>query len=331
MHSLGAAKAIQTLPQAVASAARRIRPLVRVTPLEPSPWLSDLLGCNVFLKLENVQLTGSFKVWGAANKLLLLGPEGRQKGVVTASTGNHGLAVAHMAQRLGVKATIFLTEGAAPQKVAALRRYPATLRFACSDCALTEQEARKETARTGATYMSPYNILQVVAGQGTVAVELEKELGRVDYLFAAVGGGGLIAGSAAYLKKRGQDTVVVGCLPRNSPFMYECIRAGRIVAVPIYPTFSDATAGGIKPGAITFPLCQRLVDQWLLVSEEEIVEAVRKVFLEHRLVVEGAAGVAVAGTIKWLGASRPARQANAVVIVCGGNIAVERFKEIVCR
>ncbi|MDZ7393901.1 MAG: threonine/serine dehydratase [candidate division KSB1 bacterium] len=331
MYKLGDQIDARGLRQLVGMAARRIRPLVRVTPLEYSAWLSDMLGCNVFLKLENMQITGSFKARGAASKLLSLRQDQRRNGVVTASTGNHALAVAHMAEKLSIGATIFLTEDAAPQKVAALRRYPVTLRFACLDCALTEQEARKEATRTGSVYISPYNDLEVIAGQGTVAVELERELGRVDYLFAAVGGGGLVSGSAGYLKGRRKAVQAVGCLPSNSPTMYECIRAGRIVAVPVYPTLSDATAGGIEPGSITFPLCQKLVDQWVLVSEEEIAEAIRSVFREHRLVVEGAAGVAVAGALKYLSAVHPPKEANAVVILCGGNIAVDRFQEIVCR
>jgi len=314
----------------VAEAEARIRPLVRVTPLEHAPTLSEQVGCEVFLKLENVQVTGSFKARGAVNKLLCLGPEERKAGVVTASTGNHALAVAYGVERLGLKGTIFLTENAAPQKVAALRRYPVALRFHGTDCALTEQEARREAERTGAVYISPYNDLDVVAGQGSLAVELEEELGRIDELFVAVGGGGLVAGCAAYLKEGGQQTRVVGCLPAHSPTMYESIKAGRIVEVAVQPTLSDATAGGIEPGALTFPLCLRLVDDWVLVSEEEIRAAMRQVFEQHRLVIEGAAGVAVAGALQFLKREPPRRGARAVIILCGGNIAIERFKEVAC-
>ncbi|MBC7185975.1 MAG: threonine/serine dehydratase [Calditrichaeota bacterium] len=320
-----------SLRAAVAEASERIRPLVRATPLEYSAPLSELVGCHVFLKMENVQVTGSFKPRGAVNKLLCLRQEERQAGIVTASTGNHALAVAYAAEKLGLQGTLFLTENASPQKVAALRRSSLSLRFFGHDCAVTEQEARREASRTGAVYISPYNDLDVVAGQGTVAVELEAELGRVDYLFAAVGGGGLIAGCAGYLKGGGQKTQVVGCLPANSPTMYESIKAGRIVEVAVRPTLSDGTAGGIEPGAITFPLCQRLVDDWVLVSEEEIRAALRQVFEEHRLVIEGAAGVAVAGALNFLRQTLPDRHANAAIILCGGNIAIDRFKEVVCR
>ncbi len=321
---------VSGLSTAVAEAAQRIRPLVRVTPLEYSPTLSAQVGCSLFLKMENVQVTGSFKARGAVNKLLCLGPEERAAGVVTASTGNHGLAVAYGTQQLGIRGTIFLPENVAPHKIAALRRYPVELRLFGTDCALTEQEARRHAERTGAVYISPYNDVDVVAGQGSVAVELEQELGRVDWLFVAVGGGGLIAGCAAYLKGRGQQTRVVGCLPANSPTMYESIKAGRIVDVAVQPTLSDATAGGIEPGAITFPLCQELVDDWVLVSEEQIKAAIRLMFEEHRMVIEGAAGVAVAGALGYLRKERPAGDTKGVAILCGGNIAIEQFKELVC-
>lgn len=321
---------IGALHAAVAEAAQRIRPLVRVTPLEHSPALSDQAGCSLFLKMENVQVTGSFKARGAVNKLLCLGPEQRTAGVVTASTGNHGLAVAYGVQKLGIRGTIFLPENVPPHRIAALRRYPVELRLFGNDCALTEQEARRHAQTTGAVYISPYNDLDVVAGQGSVAVELEQELGRMDWLFVAVGGGGLIAGCAAYLKERGHHTHVVGCLPANSPTMYECIKAGRIVEVAVQPTLSDATAGGIEPGAITFPLCQKLVDDWVLVSEEQIGAAIRLLFEEHRLVIEGAAGVAVAGALSYLQRQHRASDTRGVVIVCGGNIAIERLKELVC-
>ncbi|MCR4440025.1 MAG: threonine/serine dehydratase [bacterium] len=315
---------------AVAEASQRIRPLVRVTPLEYSAALSEQVGCRVFLKMENVQVTASFKARGAVNKLLCLRQEEREAGIITASTGNHALAVAYAAEKLRLHGTLFLTENASPQKVAALRRSSLKLRFFGHDCAVTEQEARRTARRTGAVYISPYNDLDVVVGQGTIAVELEGELGRIDYLFAAVGGGGLIAGCAGYLKGGGQETRTVGCLPANSPTMYESIKAGRIVEATVRPTLSDGTAGGIEPGAITFPLCQKLVDDWVLVTEEEIRAALRQVFEEHRLVIEGAAGVAVAGACKFLRQTRPDRHANAAVILCGGNIAIDRFKEVVC-
>ena len=315
-------------PLAVAAEAR-IRPHVRVTPVERSVALSRVAECDVRLKLENFQTTGSFKIRGVLSKLLSLERDELSRGVITASTGNHGLATAHAAGLLGVRAVIVLPEGANPWRVGALRDSGAELRLHGEECAEAEAWAREEARATGAVYVSPYNDPEVVAGQGTIGLELLREPARMDFLAAAVGGGGLISGVGGVLKERGLSTRVIGCLPENSPAMYDSVRAGRIVASEVRPTLSDSTAGNIEPGAITLDLCRSYVDDWVLVGEEDIRRAVRLVFEEHRMVIEGAAGVAIAGFLGTIDRLELNQDSTAVIIVCGGNVSPDDFEDIV--
>jgi len=318
----------------ILTAETRIRPHVAETPLIPSPVLSERTGATVFLKLENRQITGSFKLRGAANKLLGLSSAQREQGVVTASTGNHGLAVAHAASRLGIAATIFMPESAAPRKVAKLREFAVELHFVPGDAVHAETTARRTAQETGRVFVSPYNDPEIVAGQATVAVEMLRQQPGLDAIFVAVGGGGLIGGIGSYYKDlpgfpkpgRSSPVQVVGCLPENSPVMLESVRAGRIVEMDGLPTLSDGTAGGIEPDAITFDLCRRVVDDWLTVGEVGIADAMRLIHRSHAETIEGAAGVAVAALLQT--GQRFAGKTVAVVI-CGGNIDEARFREIV--
>jgi threonine dehydratase len=310
----------------VLSAEKKIRPYVRDTPLEHSFYLSAINEGHVSLKLENLQHTGSFKVRGAMNKLLSLTPEERQAGVVTASTGNHGLAVAYGLSQLGIHGSIFLPENPSLQKLDMLRHYGAHIELYGTSCEITESHARAEARKRGQTYISPYNDPQVIAGQGTVAVELLAQWDSVECIMAAVGGGGLISGIAGYVKERRKDIEIIGCLPENSPVMYESIKAGWVVDTPVLPTLSDGTAGGIEHGSITFDVCQHDVDDWVLVGEDEIRDGMKLVFDEHRYVIEGAAGVVVASFLRL---REQLRQKHVALVMCGGNVEINRFKELV--
>ena len=305
----------------VKRAARRIRAWVRHTPLELSEPLSDLTGAEVWLKLENLQTTGSFKLRGAANKLASLGREDRARGVVTASSGNHGMAVAHAARRLGCPATVFLAHGAAEPKRRALRRLGAAVRFHGDDVGDTERHARAWAAARGLAYVPPYNDRLVVAGQGTVGLEVAADLPDpgLGAVFVAVGGGGLIAGAGGYLRSACPGLEVVGGQPRNSEVMRRSVEAGRILELPSRPTLSDGTAGGIEPDAITFPLCQRWVDRFVSVTERQIGRAMLLVLEHHHLAVEGSAGVALAALLAERGRYRDRR---VVVVLCGGNVSL---------
>jgi threonine dehydratase len=307
------------VPPAVWRAERRIRPWILETPLEPSP-LAAGSGAHLYLKLENLQRTGSFKARGAFSKLLSLGPEGRSRGVIAASTGNHGAAVAYAASALQTRARIVVPRDANPGKVAAIKALGGDVEVHGDDSAVSETHARASAAEQQIPYLSPYNDPEVVAGQGTIGIELAGQLPRVDAVFIALGGGGLLAGVGALLKSIWPGTVVVGCSPENSAVMIESMRAGRILELPSRPTLSDGTAGGVEAGAITFEWCRALADQLVTVSEDEIRQAMRAVLETHHLAVEGAAGVALAAYLRHADAWR---DKNVVVILCGGNVGTE--------
>lgn len=309
----------------VIEAERRIRPYIRETPLDYSLHLSDAGAAEVFLKLENLQYTGSFKLRGAMNKLLSLTPQQRARGVVAASSGNHGAGVAFGLHALKIPGLVFVPEDASANKVALIRRYGVEVRSYGADCVITEAYARSYAERNDLAYISPYNDPAIVGGQGTIAAEIDRQLAPIDVVFAAVGSGGLISGIAGYLKGRPYPVSVVGCSPERSPVMVESLKAGRIVELPAQPTLSDGTAGGIEPGAITFDLCRGLVDSFVLVSEDEIRAAMRLVMETQHLLIEGAAGVAVAGYLKM---QEQFRGRRVVIVICGANISLATLKTV---
>lgn len=303
------------------AALERIRAHVRETPLQLARSLGAATGTRVYLKLENRQGTGAFKLRGAANKLLLLPRAASAQGVVAASTGNHALAVSTVARKLGIPVEIFVSEHIRPHKRATIEALQARVNAVSGDHLSAELAARRSAESTHRPYVSPYNDPEVIAGQGSVAVEIlrqmaEQAAGPLDAVFVAVGGGGLIGGIGTYLKHASPGTQVVGCWPENSPALYECLRQGAIIDVPERPTWSTSTAGGVEPGAITLEICQRVVDRQLLVTEAEIVDAARRLHREDGELVEGAAAVAVAAFLKT--ASDYAGKTVALLI-CGGN------------
>ena len=309
----------------VQAAARRIAGRVRTTPVERSRVLAPGGSGSVWLKLENLQLTGSFKLRGATYKILSLGEDARRRGVVAASSGNHGAAVACAAAASGCSALVFVAEGVASSKLAAMRSWGAEVRTHGDDCVLAELAARRHAAETGMTYISPYNDPVVIAGQGTLGAELAEQLPRLDAVFIALGGGGLIAGAGGYLKALRPDLRVIACSPERSPVMHASLEAGRIVEMESLPTLSDGTAGGVEPGAITFELCREIVDESLLVNEDEIRDAVRLIVGRHHTLIEGAAGVAVAG---YLANRKRFADRDVAIVLCGANIDAEALREI---
>ena len=316
----------ELLPANVVLAANRIAPHIRETPLDHSPFFSELTGANVFLKLENLQFTGSFKLRGAFNKLLSLTPEQRAAGCVAASSGNHGAAVAFAMSKLGTKGVIFVPEGTSTTKAEAIKRAGGEVRFFGTDGLDTEMHAREYAAENGMCYLSPYNDEDIVAGQGTCGVEIAKQLPQADAIFAAVGGGGLISGVGSFLKSVNPTMAVVACQPAASAVMTESVKAGEILELPSQPTLSDGTAGGIEADAITFDLCRAVTDDYVVVSEDQIAEAMRQFIDAHHMLLEGAAGVALAG-LRLRADSYQGK--NVVVIICGGNISRETLKEVI--
>jgi threonine dehydratase len=303
-----------------------IRPQVPVTPLDLSPALSTTLGCEVLLKCEHLQPTGSFKVRGSANKIRLLGEAARRAGVITASTGNHGQGVARAGALSGVAVTVYVGASTTPQKIAAIRAFGAEVVMVDGPPIAGELEARRQAQIQGKTYISPYNDLEVVAGQGTIGVELAYQVPDLDAVFVSVGGGGLISGIGTALKRLSPRTRVVGVWPENSPCMLNAIKAGAIVDTVEHPTLSDATAGAVEAGSVTFPICTEVIDETITVTEAEIANAMRMVAQSDRWIIEGAAGVAVAGLLKTAAAWRGQKVA---AILCGRNIALEKFLQAV--
>jgi threonine dehydratase len=309
----------------ITQAEQRIRPYIRTTPLEYSYSLSKLTGSRVYLKLENLQYTGSFKVRGALNALLLLTPAERARGVVTASSGNHGIATAFGLSTLNTQGIVFVPQNTSSTKMAAIQQYGIELRQWGEDPVVTEVYARAYAADQGMVYISPYNDWHVVSGQGTIGVELCHQSGQIDVVLVAVGGGGLISGIAEYVKTVLPQAQIIGCSPENSPVMARSVQVGHLLDIESLPTLSDGTAGGIEAEAITFPLCQRLVDDFLLVSEEEIRQAIRLCLETHHMLIEGAAGVPLAALLKT---AERCCDKNVVVVLCGANISVDTLKTI---
>ncbi|HDM10090.1 MAG: threonine/serine dehydratase [Deltaproteobacteria bacterium] len=295
----------------------RIAPLVRKTPLVSSPALAKLSGSEITLKLENLQETGSFKPRGAANKILSLNPEVRERGIITVSSGNHGRAVAYVAHRLGLRALVFLADNVPANKLNAIQKLGAEVIVQGKTYEEASEEAYRLMAKEGLEMIHPYNDPAVIAGQGTIGLELLDEFPALDTVIVPLSGGGLLGGIAFALKSADPGIHVVGVSMERSPAMVESLRAGRVVEIVEEPTLADALAGNIHPCDYTFPLVQKTIDATVLVSEEEIASAMNFALEEHHLVVEGGGAVALAalisGKVKHLGK-------HVAVVVSGGNV-----------
>ena len=306
--------------QLVLAAHSRIRDSVLETPLEDVSAIFPEIPARIFFKLENLQHTGSFKLRGATNKILSLTPAQAAAGVIAASNGNHGIGVAAAAGRAGIAAEVYVSSHVSPGKAQRMEQLGARVHRAGDDPLTAEVAARAAAEQSGKVFISPYNDMEVLAGQGTIAVELLRQLPQIDAVFVAVGGGGLIGGIGAYMKHASPATEVVGCWPENSPVMYESIKAGKILDVPEQPTLSESTAGGLEPGSVTLEVCRRVIDHSILVSEDEILAAMRRVRSTKGWLIEGAAGVALAAFLKE---AERYKNKTAVIVICGGNLSDE--------
>jgi threonine dehydratase len=228
-------------------------------------------------------------------------------------------------QQLGVDGIIFVPEGTSPAKVEKIRQYGGTVEFFGTDGLDTEQHARDFAARHDMFYLSPYNDDEVIAGQGTIGVEILEQFPDVEVVFIAVGGGGLVGGVGSVLKDHAAGIRIIGCQPLASPVMARSVAAGKILELPSEPTLSDGTAGGIEPDAITFELDRAVVDDWVEVDEEQIAAAMRLYMDSEGDIVEGAAGVAVAGLLDRAG---DVAGKKVVVVICGGNVSDEVLEAV---
>lgn len=317
-------KWISDLPQAIERASERIGELVSHTRLMRSPVYSDFTGANVFFKCENEQVTGSFKIRGAANRFLTT-PTDERELVVAASTGNHGKAVAEVAKKFGAKCKIFAPENASPSKLEGIKQLGAEVLLSGNDCVQAEVAARQYSAEQHATYLSPYNDPEVVAGQGTIGLELCNDLDQIDAIFASVGGGGMLGGIGSMVRSRHPNCQIVACSPVNSCVMIRSLESGKILQVPSEDTLSDGTAGGIELDSITFELCRQTFQKTSLVTEEEIAHSFCQFYETHQMMIEGSAAVPIASFLKTC---ENYRNKNVVIVLCGANIGKAKLAEI---
>ena len=310
-------------PDAILAAHRLIAPFMRETPVESTPLAPSV---EVFLKLEHLQHTGSFKFRGASHKIALLTPSQAARGVIAASNGNHGLGVAAAARARSIAAEVFVSSQVSPAKARRIESFGARIRHAGDDPLAAELAARRAAEANGQVFISPYNDADVIAGQGTIAVELTRQIAPpLDAVFVAVGGGGLMGGIGAWLKSASPSTEIVGCWPENSPVLHRCMEAGRVVDVPEEPTISESTSGGLEPGSITVDLCRSVMDRASLVTEQQILSAMRLVLETEHWLIEGAAAVAVAAFLQDAARYRSKRVA---IIICGRNLSPEAARQL---
>ena len=303
-----------------------IKDHIRKTNLDYSEYFSTLSSNEVYFKLENTQITGSFKIRGAFNKLLSLSQIERDKGIITASTGNHGLAVAYASNKLNIPCKIYVPNIASKIKVNKIKKLGSRVIYYGEDCLEAEKKARKDSIQEKLAFISPYNDEHVMSGQGTLAVELIEQIKKLDVVIVSVGGGGLISGISKYIKSTWPEILVVGCSPENSPAMIKSIYAGKILDIDSKPTLSDGTAGGLESGSITFPICCEYIDQTILVTEDEIKDAMVLYYNNENQIIEGAAGVAIASFLKI---KNHFSGKKIGIILCGGNIDQKQFFSLI--
>lgn len=300
---------------------------VRHTPLVYSKTLSDLTGGTVYLKLENLQHTGSFKLRGAFNKIQRLTPDERSRGVVCASAGNHAQGIAFSATTLGVRSTIFMPIFASPSKIQATRAYGAHVELTGTIFDDAYDAAQAYAREHGAVFVPAFDDYDIIAGQGTLGLEIVQDLETVDVVLCPVGGGGLLAGVAAALKHRKPEVVVVGVGTEGAQAMNLSVQQGRIVPMPGLSTIADGIA--IKrPGEKTFPLVQQHVDRLATVSDEETANAVFLLMQHAKVVAEPAGAVGLAALLADKAAFA---DKNVVVILSGGNIDLGLLAQVVER
>jgi threonine dehydratase len=304
-----------------------IGPWVRRTPLVRSEALSRTLGRSVHLKLETLQETGSFKLRGAANRLLALSAAEREGGVVAVSTGNHARAVAHAAKALGAPVTLFMSTLVPQNKVEAVRTLGAEVRIAGASQDAAEAEARRLAAKAGRPFVSPFDDPWVIAGQGTIGLELLEDLPELDTVLVPLSGGGLIGGIALALKSADPSIRLIGVSMERGAAMHASLRAGRPVEVVEQSSLADSLGGGIGlENRYTFALVRDLVDEVVLVGEGEIAAAMTHGYWRERQIVEGGAAVGIAAL---LAGKAPALGDHIVVLLSGRNVDMRRFTEIV--
>lgn len=305
-------------------ARRRIGNRVLATPLQPSPWLSSISDGHVHLKIESANLTGSFKIRGAMNAALRLseGIDSDTPTVVTASAGNHGRSLAMAAEQLGLSCVVFTPRTAPDAKKNAIRRHGAVLHGDCEDYDAAEEQAREFARTEGAVYVSPYNDRDVIAGAGTIGLEITDAMPQFDVAVVPLGGGGLASGVGLALKAVAPKVTLIGVEAEASTPFTVGLEAGRITEITPRPSVADGLVGNLEPASMTFALVKQVVDRVVTVSEEDLARAMKGLASEERLIVEGAGAASVAAIMT--GKASAAGQ-RVVAIVTGGNVDLPKW------
>jgi threonine dehydratase len=305
---------------------RLIRRMIYRTPLIESAWLSKLTGSAIFLKLENLQITGSFKIRGATNKIVSLSDDERARGVIAVSSGNHGRAVAYVAGAYNIPSVICMSETVPENKVKAIRELGAEVVLAGKTYDEATEIALHMQNERGLTMIPPFDDPLVIAGQGTIGLELIEDKPRIDTVIVPLSGGGLLGGIAIALKSIKPGIQTIGVSMERGPAMVESLKAGHVVDVLEEPSLADALIGGLGgENKYTFNIMQRMVDQTVLVSEEEIAAGMSFALEAQHLVAEGGGAVGVAallaGKVKNLGK-------KTAVVISGGNVGISSLFEV---
>lgn len=303
-------------PEDVEQAAADLRAYLSPTPLQYSRAFTGEAGCHVHLKIETLQPIRAFKVRGALNKVMHIPEAHRPAGVITASAGNHGLGVAYAAATFGVPATVHVPEAANAFKIDAIRRFGATVVPGGRDYSAAFVAAMRARDESGATFVHAYDDARVIAGQGTIGLELLADLPDVDTVLVPIGGGGLIGGIAMYVKERRPQARVVGVEPVGADAMRRSLEAGKIVTLDRVDTIADGLAAS-APGRLTFELCSRYVDEVVLVQDVEMLQAIRLAFEWEHLLAEPAGAAALAALLYH---HRPAPGEKVAVLLSGANV-----------
>jgi len=311
--------------QEIQDARNAIRDEVKKTPLVRSKYLSNLTHSDVYLKLENLQVTNSFKIRGALNRLMKLSTDEKARGIVAASSGNHAQAVAIGAEKLNLNATVVVPKRTPKIKIEKIRRHKVELVLYGEMYDYAEEYARKLAKEKGLTFISPYNDPIVVAGQGTVGLEILEDLPTVDSIVVPVSGGSILSGIAVAAKNIKPSIEVLGAQPENVAAMYQSLKAGKIINIPMKPTIAEGLDGNIEQGCITFELVQRYVDEILLFNENTIKKMIRILWEQERQVVEASGAIAIAPIVEMPNRFTGKRT---VAVITGGNIDEVVFKDI---
>jgi threonine dehydratase len=308
----------------VYDARRRIGSRVSPTPLVRSAWLSSIADGSVFLKIESLNVTNSFKIRGALNAALRLseGIDSDTPTIVAASAGNHGRSLAMAAEQLGMACVIFTPSTAPEAKKAAIRRHGAILHSDAEDYDAAERQAKQFADTEGAVYVSPYNNPDVIAGAGTIGLELVEAMPSLEVVVLPVGGGGLASGVGLAIKAAARKATIVGVeVEASAPFTLS-LEAGRITTITPRPSLADGLVGNLEAGSITFPLVRQVVDYVVTVSEQDLTRAMKGLATEERLIAEGAAAAAVAAILAGK-ASAPGQRV--IALVTGGNVDLPKW------